>query len=395
MKLLLYSHFFAPSIGGVETIVLTLAKGLSEYKGERFEVTVVTQTAAEEFPDGELPFSVVRRPATRRLWRLIRESDVIHVSGPALQPMLFTKLAHKPLVVEHHGFQTICPNGQLLIEPSTPCPGHFMARNHRACLRCNSHLGWSASLRLWLLTFVRRLLCRRASINIAPTAWAGGLLRLPRTAPVPHGIERSLPLPRSTPREAPVIAFQGRLVTTKGAKVLLDAAKILRDQGRVFEIVVIGDGPERANLEKIAQQQQLSGCAHFLGCVSPDALDSALRRAAMVVVPSLGGEVFGLVVAENMARSLPIIASDIGAFTEVLGGAGLTFKTGDAIDLARRLAKLLDDPALAAHLGQTASQRVLRYGVGQMIAAHANIYVRLIGTTGRPSRSDVLDKAEA
>ena len=113
----------------------------------------------------------------------------------------------------------------------------------------------------------------------------------------------------------------------------------------------------------------------FLGWLPPSELDTILARATVVVVPSLGGEVFGLVAAENMLRGLPVLVSDLGAFAEVIGDAGLLFRTGDAEDLARRLATLLRDPALAADLGVRARQRVLDFfGRGRMIEAHARVY---------------------
>ena len=61
------------------------------------------------------------------------------------------------------------------------------------------------------------------------------------------------------------------------------------------------------------------------------------------MVPSLGGEVFGLVLAENMSLGLPIAASNVGCFAEVLGDAGLIFGAGDAKDLARQKTRLLDE----------------------------------------------------
>jgi glycosyltransferase involved in cell wall biosynthesis len=384
MKLLLYSHFFAPSVGGVETIVLSLARGLAELRapnGERsFEITLVTQTSAAGFDDCTVPFRVVRQPGRRQLWRLIRAADVVHVAGAALAPIFFALLARKPVVVEHHGFQTICPNGQLLIEPAgVPCPGHFMASNHARCLRCNSGAGWIASIRLWLLTFLRRFLCFRVAANITPTAWQGGLLHLPHSQCIPHGLPVSASEPRTASPDNAVIAFQGRLVTTKGARQLLEAARILRGQKRFFELLIIGDGPERASLEQFARDSKLETQVHFHGRLSKEQLEATLERVSVVVVPSLGGEVFGLVVAENMARGLPVVASDLGAFTEVLADTGVVFRTGDAEKLAAALVGFLDDPSLAATLGRRARQRVKSvYGLEGMIEAHASLYSRFM-----------------
>jgi glycogen synthase len=382
MKLLIYSHFFAPSVGGVETLVLSLARGLSGLRAAsgdpEFEITLATQTPADKFDDSSLPFPVVRRPSVIKLWDLIRASDVLHVAGPALGPFILGLLARKPVVVEHHGFQTICPNGQLLIEPAeTPCPGHFMAGRHGECLRCNAGQGWIASRKLWLMTFVRRFLCKRVSANITPTAWLSGLLRLPRVSAIPHGLEFiGAPLEHSAASShVPVVAFQGRLVTTKGVGVLFDAARTLLAQNRAFELLIIGDGPERAPLERASQEPPLAGHVRFAGRLLGEDLDSALALASVVVVPSLGGEVFGLVVAENMSRGLPVVTSDLGAFVEVLGESGLTFRTGDAASLAAEVARILDDPALAIRLRRSARQRAIEFcDFRRMLEAHARVY---------------------
>lgn len=382
MKLLIYSHFFAPSVGGVETLVLSLARGLAGLRTSsdepEFEITLATQTPAEKFKDGSLPFRVVRQPNLIQVWDLARTSDVVHVAGPALAPMILGLLARRRVVVEHHGFQTICPNGQLLIEPAgTPCPGHFMAGRHGECLRCNSGQGWIASRKLWLLTFVRRFLCRRVSSNITPTAWLGGLVQLPRVVAIPHGLEfisalGAYPTPTSHP---PVIAFQGRLVTTKGVGILFEAACTLLTENRPFELLVIGDGPERASLERISRDAPLAGHVRFTGRLLGEELHAAIAQASVVVVPSLGGEVFGLVVAENMLRGLPVITSDLGAFVEVLGEGGLTFHTGDAEALAQELRRILDDPALAARLAGVARQRALDFcDFRRMLESHARVY---------------------
>jgi glycogen synthase len=381
MKLLIYSHYFAPSVGGVESIVLSLARGLAELRDAtgacEFEITLVTQTPADNYDDTSLPFRVVRQPALLQLWRLFRSSEIVHVAGPALMPLILGLLTSRPVVVEHHGFQTICPNGQLLMEPQgEPCPGHFMAERHGNCLRCNSRQGWLFSWKLWLLTFARRFLCVHVSANIVPTQWLGTLLQLPRIIAVPHGLAAGQPISRIAPlSNTPVIVFLGRLVTTKGVHVLLRAAKTVLGQSRSFELLIIGDGPERAALEQFVRESQLETKVRFAGRVNEVQLEAALAQAAAVVVPSLGGEVFGMVVAENMVRGLPIVASDLGAFIEVLGGTGLTFRTGDAADLAAALAHLLDDPAASFRLSQLARQRGIQsFSFGAMIDTHAHLY---------------------
>jgi glycosyltransferase involved in cell wall biosynthesis len=214
-----------------------------------------------------------------------------------------------------------------------------------------------------------------------PTEWLSGLIHLPNAVSIPHGIEtmaRDAESPRSP--GPPLIIFQGRLVTTKGLPVPLEAASILRSENRPFEILVIGDGPERIAIQRLAEKLQLSSCVRFVGRIATADLDCAFARASMVVVPSLGSEVFGLVLAENMWRGLPVVASNVGSFAEVLGDAGLTFRVGDAKDLARQIARLLDDLAFASALSGCARRRIFeRYPRSRMIEAHGQLYRRLHG----------------
>ena len=384
MKLLLYSHFFPPSVGGVETIVVSLARGLSEVRSEvgisEFDLTLVTETPAGSFDDQSLPFRVIRQPSLALLLKMIRSSDIIHLAGPSLAPLVLGWLSRKPVVIEHHGFQTICPTGQLLIEPKAiPCPGHFMAGRHLECLRCRSDNNWLASWKLWLLTFVRRFLCSRVAANIMPTEWLSGLVQLPHAVSIPHGLDLADPYPETKRSPGPPrIIFQGRLITTKGLPVLLEAASILRSENREFELLVIGDGPERTAIQNLAANMQLSSIVRFAGRVASTDLDSFFEKNSIVVVPSLGGEVFGLVLAESMSRGLPVVASDLGSFAEVLGDAGLMFRLGDAKDLARQIGRLLEDSDFASALGESARRRIFdRYLATHMIKAHTELYRRL------------------
>src|SRR5580700_7563566 len=166
MRILIYSHAFAPKIGGVETYVMLLAQGLARVStpaaGETVQVTVATPTAGDGMDDAALPFRVVRRPGFFALLKLFWEADVIHLAGPSFLPMLMGLALRKPVVVEQHGYQAVCPNGLLLYEPTkTICPGHFIARRFKKCLGCNAkNDGWAKSTTKLLLTIPRRWACQ-------------------------------------------------------------------------------------------------------------------------------------------------------------------------------------------------------------------------------------------
>jgi glycosyltransferase involved in cell wall biosynthesis len=386
MKLLLYVHDWAPTIGGIQSVTLSLARNLATYRSptsDPFEITLVTATLADHMDDSAFPFRVIRRPSLGQLFRLTREANVVHLAGPCVAPLVFALLLRKPVCIEHHGFQPVCPNGQLVYQPNcSQCPGHFMAGRHLECLRCNSDKGLPRSLRLWLLTFLRRALSKRATTNILPAEILGRTLQLPHQLVIPHGI----PVPATTTAAAPaahkaippVIAFHGRLVSAKGPQLLLQAAHELSRMTDSFRISFIGDGPDRVALESRASALGLSSRVSFLGRVPEDQLGAILSSATVLVIPSIGGEVFGLVAAENMIRSLPAIVPEGGALAEVAGDSALTFFPGDASSLAAAISRTLREPGLAQRLGAAARSRALaRFTEAEMVARHAGLYTQL------------------
>ncbi|HXM05102.1 MAG TPA: glycosyltransferase family 4 protein [Chthoniobacterales bacterium] len=381
MKLLIYARDWAPSVGGVQTITKTLADELVERSRknneEAIEVTLLTQTPAGNMNDSQLPYRVLRKPGFMDFIREIRGTDVLHLAGPTLLPLIIGYLLRKPAVVEHHGFQAICPNGQLLYEPmQTPCPGYFMSRQYSECIRCNSKLGRLTSVKMWMLTFPRRWLSQRVSANIVPTSWLASLLQLNRAKTILHGLPpcQSPPESRVT-STVPTFAFLGRLVSTKGIRVLIEAAGLLKAKHREFQVRIIGDGSERQELEKLVRDLGLQSYVRFLGYLPTERLEESLKDATAVVMPSLAGEVFGLVAAENMQLGRLVIASDIGALSEVLGDAGMMFAPGDAEGLACCMESIIADPLLAEQIGQKAFRRIAQlFAADQMAGDHIRVY---------------------
>src|SRR6266852_6032790 len=184
MKLLVYSHAFAPQVGGIETFAMYLARELAASELRKFSVTVITQTdGMPEGHDASESFPIVRKPRAGELWQRVRESDMVLLAGPAILPLLFALLQRKRVVVTHHGYQSICPNGMLFHLPTqSTCPGHFAAGRYLECVKCNTlEEGVIGSARLLVLTFVRRLLSRLADLNVAVSEHVRRRIALPRT----------------------------------------------------------------------------------------------------------------------------------------------------------------------------------------------------------------------
>jgi glycosyltransferase involved in cell wall biosynthesis len=385
MRILIYSHAFAPNIGGVETIVQSLAAGLDEVRSggskPEFKVTVVTQTASDGFDDSAFSFPVVRRASLTKLWSLVRVSDIIHVAGPSLLPLFFAFLARKPVVVEHHGYQAICPNGLLTYQPGrTICPGHFQTRRYRKCWRCqNCEVSPYRALLNLLLMFPRSSLVRRAAKNLAITRHVLERHKLPRADVVYYGIEDPLPKENlcraANPSERVLFAFVGRFVPEKGIPVLLEATRQLVSEQELFDVRLVGDGPERTTLESIIRRDKLERYVRITGYLTGTSLVQALRDVRIVVMPSIWEETAGLAAIEQMMRGRLVIASDIGGLSEVVGSTGLRFAPGDATALAECMRRVLHHPMIVDEMGRTARVRAVSLFTRQrMIDEHRQVY---------------------
>src|SRR6266852_119780 len=390
MKILIYSHVFSPSIGGVEKSVQSLAEGLNEVRGPEinggFKVTLVTQTAAGAFDNSAFSFAVVRRPTLGKLWRLVRESDIVHIAGPSLAPLLLAFLARKPVVVEHHGYQAICPNGLLNYQPGlTICPGHFQARRYWKCWRCqNYELSPQRSLLSLLRMFPRSWLVRRAARNLAITRHVRDRHKLPRTEVVYYGIEDPLAkgnasFSQADPRGRILFGFVGRFVPEKGIPILLEAARQLISEGETVDVRLIGDGPERDRLDGMIRREKLENHIRITGYLAGAALAESLGDVRVVVMPSVWEETAGLAAIEQMMRGRLVIASDIGGLRQIVGHAGLRSAPGDADALAGCMRRVLHDPSLVDSLGRKARQRALSlFARERMIEEHVLTYRKVV-----------------
>jgi FkbM family methyltransferase len=385
MKLVLYSEYFFPVSGGVQTNIFELACGLSEWHHDHpncdpVNVTVVTRTAQSTPDDDSWPFHLVRRPKFGRLLQLLWTADVIHLAGPVLLPMAIGVALRKPVVIEHHGYQSVCPNGLLLMGTDRAiCPGHYVAGHYLQCVRCNSgDIGWFGSFRALVLQFSRSWLSKRVSSNIAITEHVARRLTLPRTQTILYGIRDPGSVQRSQNANEIEIGYVGRFVQEKGLPVLLKAAKRLHEDGLSFRLTFVGDGPLRGQLEDEALELGLADHVMFTGELTGAGLEQAVRPLQVVVMPSLWEETAGLAAIEQMMRGGVVIASDIGGLSEIVENPALKFPPGDSETLYIRLRELLKTPSLMAPIGSLARARAETvFNLRTMIQAHVSLYTKV------------------
>jgi phosphatidylinositol alpha-mannosyltransferase len=167
---------------------------------------------------------------------------------------------------------------------------------------------------------------------------------------------------------SPTIVFVGRHEERKGLGVLLTAFSKLDAPARLW---VCSTGPLT---ETLRREHAADDRIEWLGRVSDDELVRRLRGADVLCAPAIGGESFGLVVAEGLAASICVVASDIPGYRSALAGAGVLVPPGDAGSLAAALDDVLSDPKLRADLVARGDVRAQELSIDRLAERYLELY---------------------
>jgi glycosyltransferase involved in cell wall biosynthesis len=181
---------------------------------------------------------------------------------------------------------------------------------------------------------------------------------------VPPGID----LAEGEGKEGDYILFVGRLVGTKGLPYLVRAMPSVDSR-----LVIVGDGPERASLERLASASGVGDRIEFTGRVSEERKTELLAGCKAFVMPSLF-ESYGLAAAEAMSWGKPVIASKVGGLPEVVGDAGILVPPRDSAALAAALNALVSDDRTRHERGLRGREYIRRYAWDNVIKDLETIY---------------------
>jgi glycosyltransferase involved in cell wall biosynthesis len=342
---------FCPSFGEVAGIGHIAASLGREFRRTGHDVRVLARPAAgapaAELPVQRLPYRQMPRrarhvasqlrflrafpPAVRALRRAVVEFEADAVLSLAISTYAAYTLALArvgPVVLSLQGGE---PHGVFAAQP----------RVMRRALRRAAHV----------VPCARAL--GRAAVALAPEA-------APRLTVIPNGVDpdRFAAGPVFT-HARPYVLAVGRLTPQKGFDVLLDAFAAL-PHGSV-DLLLAGDGPERAPLLARRARLGLEDRVHFLGAVEPAAIAPLYRGARLVVCPSRW-EGLPLVCLEAMASARPVVASAVDGIPDAVldGETGRLVPPDDAAALSAALHDLLADPRRGEHFGQRGQDRVRR-----------------------------------
>lgn len=363
MRIALACPYAWDAAGGVQTHVRQLAIRLRELDHRVLVLTPAFDRPVEQYvravgrpvriPYNESVAPVAPWPAGYLLVRdALREfrPDVVHVHEPLVPgPAMFAVLSSPaPVVATFHAYA----DRSRLLDVAAPA-----------------------------LRPVWRRLAVRVAVSEAAASFVEDRFRGNGVRIVPNGADVELfasadPAPLPDGRR---ILFVNRLDRRKGFPVMVEAFRLVAEKRQDALLVVAGNGEDRGAVTDLPIA--LRSRVVMLGTVPHEELPPYHAACEVFCAPATGRESFGIVLVEAMAAGLPVVASDIAGYREVIRNEveGLLVPPHDPATAAGAIARLLDDPAAAVRYGRAGRERARRYswdGVARQIEA---VYAEVAG----------------
>ena len=361
--------YFPPEVGGLESHVYYLCRALVE-RGHR--VSVVTSRSlpglsAREVVEGidvwrtwfpgrtPVGWSLHAAFSTTLLGRLARSADVIHAQAmqSVLPGFVAKKASGAPLVATWH-------------------TSHFLKR---------------AESPFWRPIFQK--LIEWTDYNLAASqeiaGVAEGIAEGVSVEALPNGVETSLfrrVAPALPASDRARIIVPRRLFEKNGVEFFVRAMPLIVEQVDA-EAVIVGDGPERAALEELAQGLQMSDRIQFLGVRPNTEMPGLLSSGRVAVFPSLM-EATSIAALEAMSCEVPVAASRVGGLPEIVDeSVGALFEPANPTELAHAVIGLLGRSDLR-DVGAEARRRVVdNWSNARLTDRHLEIYQAVLERSSR------------
>jgi len=343
--------YYVPERGGIETVLEALCRGTAATLDSRALVMHTEPRTVHEVVDGV--------PVTR-------VASFGRVGAVSLTPSLALWLSRASAdVVVLHEPNPMALVACALVPPDVPLVVWFHSEVVRPRWR----------YRLFYEPFLNRVLERAARIVVsAPPlrdvpALAG---HRDKVTVLPFGLDPTgypvLAEHEARPGQTPTVLFVGRLVAYKGLDVLLRAMVDVPGS-----LALVGDGPLRESLQKLAQELGVADRVTFLGRVSDADRLAWFGRADVVVLPSVSRqEAFGMVQVEAMLTGRPVVSTSVPTgvpWVNQHDESGLVVPPGDSAALASALRRVCGDSALRARLGRGGRARAIRLFTAERMCA--------------------------
>ncbi|HET9332395.1 MAG TPA: glycosyltransferase family 4 protein [Gemmatimonadota bacterium] len=365
MRVLFVTDLFWPLIGGIE---VWSARVVTALAARGHEVRVVTSRSDVALPDrDELEGVVIERLD----FRAAVEDRRLDRFGEALDGIRRIKREFAPDVI-HLGTVGWSSLFHLLTREAWPAP--------------------------WLVTLTQERLDSQASAGdtllgraLASADWVSSVSRavLDQAIELEPGVaSRSSvdywgmpppPAPAAAHFDPPRLLCVGRLVNAKGFDLALEAVATLGDRCPRLTLAVVGEGPERERLERMAGALGIRDRVTFEGWIDPTEICARMARASAIVLPSRR-EGLPVVAVEAAWAGRPIVAVDVSGMREVVldGRTGRLVAPDDRDALAAAIGEILADPDGARRMGAAGRRHATeRFSLEGMMDAYEGLYDRL------------------
>jgi phosphatidyl-myo-inositol alpha-mannosyltransferase len=353
--------------GGVQVQVRELAERLRSRGHDVMVLTPARRPPAEPYVvrvgrPVDIPYNASNAPIDPRPWSRGRIRDVLG--------------AFAPDVVHAH-------------QPTAPSTGMWATLEARAPVVGTFHSGATRARLYDLAAPLIRRVARRLAIRIAVSERAAAFERSRiggRFEIIPNGVDATA-FAGAAPADLGAgtkLLFVGRLDERKGFAVAVEAFRRLVATREDLFLIVAGDGPQRDVVDRLPVGHRER--VRMLGRVPHAELPGVAAACDLYLGPAIGGESFGVVLVEAMAAGLPVIASDIPGYDEVVrqGIDGLLVPPRDPAALAAAAGRVLGDPALAERLVAAGRDRAATYDWSVVVERLEDAYRRAL-QLGPPS----------
>jgi glycosyltransferase involved in cell wall biosynthesis len=282
--------------------------------------------------------------------------------------------------------------------PRASVPGALLARLARVPVVVSHEHGSALEGKRVRPFLDREVVARLSTVIVAVSEWdRRNLIERERIDPNLIRVLANGIAPADAPAIAPALARTagtqligavGRLYPEKGYEHLIEAVARLRDGGYAVHCVILGEGPQEAELRNLIAQLGLEERVQLLG--RRDDVEQIVRELDVAVLCSVR-EGSPLAMLEYMAAGAPIVATAVGGIPELIedGAHGLLVAPRDAQALCAGIAKLLDDRVLAARLGAAAqARRAAEFDLAGLIRRIEGLYDELLSHNGPAAHRD-------
>jgi glycosyltransferase involved in cell wall biosynthesis len=372
------TSLFPPSVGGIQTQTLALARGLGELGTE---VHVVTRPAAGRPAREEAGGVTVHRVG------LARGGPAATLAYVALAARAVSSLGSRVSVV--HAHQLLSPASAALLARALRGTPFVVTAHASGAVGDVASLARQGPLGRARLAALRRRAAAFVAVSEpirAELARAG--IPEDRIRSIPNGVDtrRFSPVEDAERRRlrralglppVPVALYSGRLAPEKGVDLLVAAWAEARRRGVLGTLCLVGEGPERAALERRARGLGVAGAVRFAGAAQD--LVPWLRAADAFVLPSRQ-EGTSVALLEAMACAVPVVATDVGGTRAAAGDTALLVPPDDPAAIAEALSFLLETPERGRTVGRAGRARAVeRFGIVEIARRHLDLYGEAAG----------------